>query len=288
MWRDLGVTKLDLARYHERIGDWIVPHVAGRPLTLVRCPEGVEAGCQFMRHARVWGSAPLRRVTIPEKTKVGEYLVADTTAAVVALAQMGVVEVHTWNTRTGAVELPDRIVLDLDPGPAVPFAEVVRGARLLREVLASVGLDSWVKTTGGVGLHVVAPIRAEHDWSVCLAFAKNVARAIEDRYPDRYTTWLPKQGREKKILIDYLRNNRTNTSISAYSPRARAGAPVSTPVTWEELSRVAPAKLTLLTVPRRLARLKEDPWKGYFRCKQRLTAKVIAAVDAVANRGGGA
>ena len=276
IYPDLEISKIQLARYYENIADWIVPHIKGRPLTLVHCPAGVAAPCQYLKHAKQWGPSALRRVKIQEKAKVGEYLVADNIEAVVSLAQMGVVEIHTWNSTDDDIERPDRIVWDLDPGPEIAWKQVVTAARLVREVLQTLGLESWVKTTGGRGLHVVVPIAPARDWAECLQFARNVSEAIE-RTDRLYTTTFAKVGRERKILIDYLRNNRTNTSVCAFSPRAKGGATVSTPVDWQELTR-GPERWTLLTVPTRLARLKADPWKGYGQAKQTLTRSSIVAL----------
>lgn len=279
MYPRTGSTKLDLAQYYETIADWVVPHTRGRPLTLVRCPTGVDDGCFYMRHSNVWAPPALRRVDIQEKTKVGQYLVADTAAAVVSLVQMNVVEIHTWNSRVDDLERPDRVVLDIDPGPEVEWPEVVEAARLVRETLAALDLRSFVKTTGGRGLHVVAPLVPHARWSACLAFARGVAERIERRDPARYTTSFAKRGREDRILIDYLRNNRTNTSIAAYSMRARPGAPVSVPLTWSELSaRRTPDRFTIETVPSRLARLRRDPWDEYWEVRQRLRASMVRAV----------
>jgi bifunctional non-homologous end joining protein LigD len=278
---DAGITKLDLARYYEWIGKRMVPHVAGRPLTLVRCPGAIGDACVFMKHSKVWAPPALRRIRIPEKTKLGEYLVADSVAALVSLAQMDVIEIHTWNTRAEHVEQPDRIVLDVDPGPQVTWRQVVDAARLLRRAAGALGLESWVKTTGGLGLHVVIPIVPERDWSECLAFARGLAEAIERDNPRLYTTRFPKAGREAKILLDYLRNNRTNTSIAAFSTRARPGAPVSVPVAWSELTdRLDPLRLTVRTLPSRLKRLRGDPWAGYFASRQRLTGERLRAAAA--------
>jgi bifunctional non-homologous end joining protein LigD len=275
---DEGITKLDLARYYESVGDRIVPHVAGRPLTLVRCPGAVGDDCVFMKHSKVWAPPALRRIRIPEKTKLGEYLVADSLPAVISLVQMDAVEIHTWNSRAEHVEQPDRIVLDLDPGPRVSWTQVIDSARLVRGALHALGIESWAKTTGSLGLHVVAPILPERDWSECLAFARRVAQVVEREDPGLYTTRYAKAGREAKILIDYLRNNRTNTSIAAFSTRARPGAAVSFPVGWNELTpRLDPLRLTVRTVPRRLARQRVDPWAGYFRSRQRLTAAALRA-----------
>lgn len=275
-----GITKLDLARYFERVGRWIVPHVTGRPLTLVRCPEGVGDNCLYVRHTKAWGPSALRRVKIREKTKIGEYLVADDVPALVALAQLGIVEIHTWNSLADDVERPNRMVWDLDPGPDVTWTDVVRAARRVRALLRRLGLESWVKTTGGRGLHVVAPIVPSRTWSECLAFSKTIAAALAEGDPQRYTIQFAKRGRENKILIDYLRNNLTNTSIAAFSPRARSGAPVSMPVSWAALGpRLNPRAFTVESVPRRLGRRAHDPWAGYWRCRQHLTQAAIRGVS---------
>jgi bifunctional non-homologous end joining protein LigD len=267
----LGLTKRDLASYHDTVAEWELPHLRGRPLTLVRCAGAVGAECYFMKHSKVWAPAALRRVRIQEQTKLGEYLVADDEAALLALVQMDAIELHTWNSRVEHVEKPDRIVIDLDPGPRVEWRRVVAGARLVREVLRAAGLESFVKTTGGRGLHVVAPIVAGRGWSECLQFSRAVAQVIEREDPGSYTTRYAKAGREDKILLDYLRNNRTNTSIAAFSPRAREGAPVSVPLDWEELSpRLRPERFDVRTVPRRLRRLRRDPWARMWNVRQRL------------------
>jgi bifunctional non-homologous end joining protein LigD len=228
-----------------------------------------------MKHSRVAAAGALRRVRIPEKKKVGEYLVADTLAAVVALVQMNVLELHTWNAIFERIERPDRLVFDIDPGPDVPWGQVVSAARAVREVLQALELISFVKTTGGKGLHVVVPLVPDRGWDDCLDFACGVAEALARQDPDRYTTGFRKAGRERKILIDYLRNNRTNTSICAYSVRAREGAPASMPISWNDLKpTLQPERFTVETVGSHLARRRVDPWKAYWRTKQRLQSRV--------------
>jgi bifunctional non-homologous end joining protein LigD len=274
---DLQLSKVQLARYYEDIGEWILPHIKGRPLTLVHCPAGIAGPCMFLRHAKAWGPTALRRVPIREKTKVGEYLVADSVSAVVALAQMGVVEIHTWNSTTDDLERPNRIVWDLDPGPEISWKQTVVAGRLMREVLETLGLASWVKTTGGSGLHVVVPLEPSLDWAECLAFSRDVSEAVARTNPDLYTIAFRKLGRERRILIDYLRNNRTNTSICAYSPRARAGAPVSVPLAWSDLSGRRP-NWPLPGVRRRLGRLRSDPWGEYWKTSQRVSKASVHAL----------
>ncbi len=264
-----AVSKLDLARYYEDIGRWILPHVKGRPLTLVHCPAGITGTCMYMKHAKAWGPNALRRVKIQEKTKVGEYLVADTVNAVVALAQMGIVEIHTWNSTAEDIDRPDRIVWDLDPGPDVSWKQTVAAARLLRDALTTLTLKSWVKTTGGRGIHIVVPLEPKRDWSECLTFSRDVASALVQANPTLFTTTFAKRGRERKILIDYLRNNRTNTSVCAYSPRARPGAAVSMPLAWSDLDE-PPDRWTLMSARARLRRLRKDPWAGYWTTAQKI------------------
>jgi bifunctional non-homologous end joining protein LigD len=215
-------------------------------------------------------------VRIQEKTKVGEYLVADSIEAVVSLAQMGIVEIHTWNSIAGDVERPNRIVWDLDPGPQVSWQQVVKAAELVREVLTTLKLKSWAKTTGGQGLHVVVPLKPKRTVAECLEFSRAVSEAIVRSDPRTYTTEFAKSGRERKILIDYLRNNRTNTSVCAFSPRARSGAAVSMSRGWDDLDE-PPDRFTVLTVPRRLDRLRRDPWKDYWSDAQIISAAAFAA-----------
>jgi bifunctional non-homologous end joining protein LigD len=281
LYPEEGITKLDLARYYESVAEWIVPHVAGRPLTLVRCPNGL-GSCFYMKHTRTWHPpAVIRQVKIREQKKVGDYAVVDSIEGVVALAQMNILEIHTWNARVEHLETPDRIIIDLDPGPEVRWREVVTTAHLVRDVLKTLGLVSFAKTTGGKGVHVVAPFVPQHDWDTCLAFARGVAEAIAREHPKRYSTSLAKAGREDKILLDYLRNNRGSTAVAAYSTRARPGCPVAVPIAWEELTaRLKPDQFGLRNVRERLRRLKDDPWREYGKVRQRLRTSALAAVRA--------
>jgi bifunctional non-homologous end joining protein LigD len=283
VYPDLGLTKLDVARYYEAVAEAMLPHLRGRPLTLVHCPKGLTGGCRFMKHSKLWAPEAIRRVRIREKTKTGEYLVVDDATALLSLVQMDVAEFHTWNTTTAALEQPDRIVLDLDPGPDVPWVEVVGAARLVADAVRALGLAPFVKTTGGAGLHVVVPLVPERRWEECLAFSRALALAIVRHDPARFTAAFAKRGRERKILLDYLRNNRTNTSVAAFSTRARAGAPVSVPIAWDELSpRLRPDRFTVRSVPRRLRTIGADPWAGYARSARPLGRERLHAVEALA------
>jgi bifunctional non-homologous end joining protein LigD len=281
MYDDPRLTKLDVARYYDAIAPAMMRHVEGRPLTLVRCGDGISGECIYMKHSKLWAPRELTRVKIQEKTKVGDYLVIESPEALVALAQMDILEIHTWNTRHRKVEHPDRIVLDLDPGPQVGWPAVVAAARQVRALLRAVGLESFVKTTGGKGLHVVAPLEPRQTWDVCLAFARAAAGALVRYDPSLFTTAFSKKGRERQILIDYLRNNRTNTSIAAFSTRARPGAAISMPLAWAELTpKLTPASFTVTTAPRRMAR-RADPWAQYFAVKQRLSPTAVRAIESV-------
>ena len=276
----LGFSKLDLARYYERVGELILPHVIDRPLTLVHCPDGLQSACNYMRHRKVWGPGVLRRVTIREKTKIGEYLAVDNVEGVIALAQMGVVEIHTWNSTTRDVERPNRLVWDFDPGPRTAWKDVVKSAKAIRALLETLGLQSWLKTTGGRGLHVVAPLVPHREWDQCLDFARAVAAALARTDPALYTIAFAKQGREFKILIDYLRNNRTNTSVCAYSARARDGATVSMPIDWTQLkTTLTPERFTVENVGRRS---RVDPWKDYWTCRQKIARSAFDAIRRMA------
>ena len=282
-------TKLGLAKYYEALADWILPHLVDRPLTLVHCPRGVPASgarkgvdCVFMKHAKVWGPAAIRRERIREKTKTGEYLIVDTLPALIGLVQMDVLEVHTWNSRCARVEQPDRIVIDLDPGAEVGWPAVVGAAKLVRQLLEVLELASFVKTTGGRGLHVVVPIAPRAGWAECLDFARAFAQALVRRQPALFTERFAKAGRESKILVDYLRNNRTNTSIAAFSTRAKPDAPVSVPLSWTDLSaRRTPDRFTIGAVPARLAKLRADPWKDYWTSRQNLPRGAVRALESL-------
>jgi bifunctional non-homologous end joining protein LigD len=269
MYPGPGFTKLDLVRYYDAVGEWMLPHLRGRPLTLKQCaPDALH--CRYMRHSGERAPAQVRVINIREKTKIGDYMIVDDLPALISLAQRNIVEFHTWNSTADHIEQPDRIVFDLDAGPAVPWRAMVDAARLVRTSLRALGLESWIKTTGGKGLHVVVPITPKHDWSACLAFARSFASELAAHDPDRFTTKFSKSGRETHILLDYLRNNRTNTSAAAYSARARAAATVSVPISWDEVTpRLNPERWTIKTLPRRLKTTK-DPWASYFRKKQAL------------------
>jgi len=271
VYPDASLTKARIARYYAAVAEYILPHLHSRPAVLVRCPDGIGHGCFYQKHAAAWAPAELRRVRIREKAKTAQYLVVEDVTGLVGLIQMGVLEIHTWNAEADRLERPDRLVFDLDPGPDVPWTAVRVAAELVRSSLEERGLQSFLKTTGGKGLHIVAPIRPGPDWSACVEFARDVTEGLVADTPAAFTATMAKAARPGKIFIDYFRNQRGATSIAAYSTRARPDAAVSVPIAWYELDRVpAGGHFTIDAVERRVARLKADPWAGYGRLAQSL------------------
>lgn len=276
MYPDLGLTKEGLARYYEAVAEWILPHLQGRPLTLVRCPQGYQE-CFYQKHINEAVPKAIGRVDIKENDGVGTYMVADTFEAVLGLVQMGVLELHTWGALKDKPDRPDRLTFDLDPDPSVPWTYVIEAAQLVKGLLEELGLTSFVKTTGGKGLHVVTPIQRTQGWEEAKDFAKAVAEHMVALIPQRFTSNMAKRARKGKIFIDYLRNARGATAVAAYSTRAKPGAPVSMPLAWEELSHdLVSDHFTVANTPERLKRLARDPWAGYRNAATRLTDSMKA------------
>jgi bifunctional non-homologous end joining protein LigD len=268
-----GTTKLDLARFYESIAEWILPHLVDRPTTLVRCPEGAHRPCFYQKHTGYWAPDTLRRVAIEEKKKTGEYLVVDDLPGLIGLVQIGILEIHTWNAKVARLETPDRLVFDLDPAPDVPFARVMDAARRVRAALRADGREGFVKTTGGKGLHVVTPLVPGASWAECAAYAEALAVRLAGEAPEAFVATMSKARRKGRIYIDWLRNVRGATSIASFSTRARAGAPVSVPLRWDELTAdLRPDAFTVESVPRRLRARRADPWAGYEEARRPLRA----------------
>jgi len=287
MYPDAGVTKLEVARYYEEVADWLLPYVADRPLTIVRCPEGYAKQCFFQKHASEGFPDVIKRVQIPENGGSGVYVAIDSVAGLLSLVQMGVLEFHVWGSRIETLEQPDQIVFDLDPDPDLPFGVVVQGARLMRTALEGLGLQSFVKTTGGKGLHVVAPLTPSLEWDEAKAFTKGLADALAGADPEHYIANMAKKKRVGKVYIDYLRNGRGATYITAYSTRRRPGAPVAAPLRWDELSPSLRAdQYSVRNIRRRLAGLKEDPWAGFSEVRQQITPEMQRALGLEPSRGG--
>jgi bifunctional non-homologous end joining protein LigD len=249
----------------------------------VRCPEGRHRQCFFQKHANTGVPKAVRRIEIQEESgKAEPYMMIDDLPGLVAVAQLGALELHTWVCHVDDLERPDQLVFDVDPDEGLAWTRAVEAAVALRERLAALGLRTFTKTTGGKGVHVVAPVVRRLSWDEHKAFARAVVERMAEEAPDRYTTNARKRERKGRLFLDYLRNGRGATVVAPYSPRAREGATVATPVTWEELeSGVDPRDFTVYTVTQRLASLREDPWRGYAELRQSITAKARREVGAL-------
>ena len=276
LFPSVGLNKLDLAQYYMSVADWILPHLHNRPLALVRCPEGGEKKCFFQKHANESVVEDIERIEVPEGKGHSIYMMATKIKSVIGFVQMGVLELHTWGSQRGHLEQPDRIVFDLDPAEGLEWQRVIEAAQLVRGLLQEIKLTSFVKTTGGKGLHVVVPIVPEHGWDEIKAFSKAIAEHMEHTLPDRFTANMAKAKRTNKIFVDYLRNGLGATAVAAYSTRAKPNASVSAPIFWEELGpKLRSDTFTVQNIHERLANLTQDPWQDYFKLKQRITAKML-------------
>jgi bifunctional non-homologous end joining protein LigD len=269
LWPESGVTKQGLAEFYTDIADWILPHTAGRVLSLVRCPSGVAEKCFYAKHAWSGLSNVVRRVDVGEGEE--PMLVLDNLAGLITLVQAGVIEIHPWGSSFAHLEQPDRLIFDLDPGEGVPWSAVVEGAREVRARLDDVGLRSFVKTSGGKGLHVVVPLTPRADWEEAKAFTRKIAETMAKAKPDRYLAVMTKAARRGRIFVDYLRNGRGATAVGPYSPRALPQASISTPLDWDELSEgIRADHFRIDNLRQRLAGLKQDPWRELGKLKQTL------------------
>ena len=276
-----GRTKLDLARYYASIAEWMLPHLKSRPASLVRAPEGVGGELFFQKHADVRTMPGVKELPGLWEGH-GPLLEVPTTKALVAAAQMNVVEFHTWNSVKQKVDKPDRMIFDLDPGEGVAFAQVREGAQLMRTLLEELDLQAWLKTSGGKGLHVVVPLSARLDYDTVKSFSQRVVQHLAATIPQRFVAKSGPANRVGRIFVDYLRNGFNATTAAAFSARARPGLGVSMPVAWDELPELkSGAHWTISDARDRLSFQKVDPWAGYWTCKQTLTAamKALASVE---------
>lgn len=273
LYEGQGITKRDLAAYYTLAAGHILPHLAGRPLTVVRCPRGQSGTCFYQRHVNEALPSAVGAVELQEKEGRRRYIVVDDLDGLVGLVQVGALELHPWGSRKDRIERPDRMVFDLDPGPETDWDDVVGAAREVGGVLEDLGLRAFVKTSGGKGLHVVVPLVRRTGWDGVRVFARALAERIAAGDPERYVAAMAKERRRGRVFIDYLRNARSATSVAPYSTRARPGAPVSTPLEWDELDDGREAvSHDITSIPERLAGGR-DPWEGFFDVRQSLTRK---------------
>lgn len=279
LYPDIGLTKLDLARYYQAVAPLMLPYAVNRPISLVRCPEGYAKECFFQRHAMTGMSDAIKEVPIPGGETKKKYLYIDDESGLFGLVQIGVLEIHDWGVSLDHINEPDRLVFDLDPDEGLDLTILKAAAIEVRDFLADLGFNSFLKSTGGKGLHVVAPLTPKQGWDVVKPFAKAIADALVSARPDRYTANPLKRTREGRIFVDYLRNQRGGSAIVNYSTRAKAGAPVACPLRWDELKglKVA-APYNAKTLPSRLKTMKRDPWEGFFSTRQSITAKARKAL----------
>jgi bifunctional non-homologous end joining protein LigD len=276
---DIGLTKLDLARYYEAVARAMLPYLVNRPISLVRCPEGIEGEHFFQRHAMKGMSRAIKQIPIPGGESKKPYLYIDDEEALFGLVQIGTLEIHDWGVSLDHINEPDRLVFDLDPDEGLELATLKAAAVEVRDFLADLGFTSFLKSTGGKGLHIVAPLTPKLGWNVVKPFAKAIADALVAARPDRYTANPLKKTREGKIFVDYLRNQRGGSAIVNYSTRARKGAPVACPLRWDELKGLKEAApYTAKTLPARLKAMKRDPWEAFFSTRQSITAKARKAL----------
>ncbi len=279
LYPERGLTKRGLALFYERIADWILPHLVGRPLTLVRCPDGRTKQCFYQKHIGEDVPDSIERITVEEGPEAAPYGAVKNLHGLVSLVQMGVLEIHVWGAHADLVERPDMMVFDLDPDEGLPWERVAEAARRMRGRLEEIGLWSFVKTTGGKGLHVVVPAARRTGWDDFKEFTRQVVLGVVAAEPRAYTANMSKARRKGKVFLDYLRNGRGATAIAPYSTRARPGAPVATPLAWEELDGPDPRgdHWSVETLPARLAAI-ADPWREYSRVRQSITAAMRKAV----------
>lgn len=285
VYPDLGISKGAVARYYQRVAPLMLPHLVGRPLTLLRCPRGQGQACFFQRHVQRGLTRPLVPVPIKADGKEALYVSIEDADGLTALVQMGVLEIHTWGARSDQPEAPDRIVFDLDPDTELPWSTVTQAAEELRERLARLALRSFVKTTGGKGLHVLVPVSRDPErfgWEQAMSFCKKLAQSMESDTPHRYLARSSKAKRKGRIFIDYLRNAHGATTIAPYSTRARANAALAVPLDWRELGLVDPERpFTLANIDRRVRELSKDPWEDVTSLEQRIDTTLLSRSERV-------
>jgi len=266
-YADNGVTKHDVAEYYTVAAKWMLPHVAERPLALVRCPNGTATKCFFQRNWSPTLPKDVGKVDVSDGKKKETHVMVTDLPGIVSLVQIGVLEIHTWNCHRGKIENPDQLIFDLDPGPGVTWKQIVQAAKIVRDTLAELKLPVFLKTSGGKGLHLVIPIEPNIDWDSAKGFCETIAKSLEQQNA-LFIANMRKDLRGGKVYLDYHRNGRTATAVAPYSTRSREGAPVSIPISWEELGKLTSANhFTVETAGRYLEKRKSDPWKNFERSR---------------------
>ncbi|MGZ3771563.1 MAG: DNA ligase D [Bdellovibrio sp.] len=279
-----GITKLQVARYFQDFAKFILPHISERPLALYRCPDGTEGECFFQKRLVSPIPSGLVPITIKEKDEVKEFITLDSEEGLLSLSQLGAFELHPWGCHIDKVENPDVIIMDIDPGPGITWPQVIEAALDLKEILDAIKLKSFIKVTGGKGLHIHIPISPIYSWDQIKNFAKTLGRELAHRYGDRYTVSFTKKAREKKVYIDYLRNSRGATAVAPYSLRASKISAIAMPISWEELPKIKSSnQFTLDKAYEYLNKRKLDPWRDYFKKEQKISILESAAGTATKN-----
>ncbi|RKE35861.1 DNA ligase D [Paraburkholderia sp. BL23I1N1] len=277
--KSTGIRKIDLVQYYEAVADWMLPHLQDRPVSLVRAPEDIGGELFFQKHSQ--------KLSIPNVTQHPgldpchpALITVDTLKALVGAAQMGTVEFHTWNALVSNIEKPDRMVFDLDPGASLGWERMIEAAQLTRSLLEELGLVSFCKTSGGKGFHVLVPLAKHAGWDEVKVFSQAVARHMATALPKYFSAKMGAQNRKQKIFVDYLRNSRGSSTVSAFSARARPGLGVSVPLSWDEVANTTSGdQWTIENVRERLQDIKRDPWADYAKTRQRITAAMKKRLD---------
>ncbi|HVT63375.1 MAG TPA: non-homologous end-joining DNA ligase, partial [Legionellaceae bacterium] len=272
LYSEEKITKAQIYDYYTKIAPYLLPYIINRPLSLVRCPNTYHE-CFYQKHLHSGDFPDLCTVEIQHQTtsNTDAYVYLKNINGLQALAQMGVLEIHPWGSTIQALEKPDILIFDIDPAPRIRWRTIVNTAFELKQYLEQYGVMSFVKSTGGKGLHVVVPIQPMHHWHEISIFCKQIVDAIAARMPNKYVTTMSKEKRKGKIFLDYLRNQRGATAIAPFSLRARIHAPVATPLDWQELQQASsPLIFTIFTIHERLKQLKKDPWEDFWQMKQKI------------------
>ncbi len=272
MYPDAGITKADIAKYYESVESRILPFLEGRPVSLVRSPEGIGEFKFYQKHPGEFFPDYIERINITEKSQNrGVYITIDELRDLLFLTNLGVLEYHTWGARVENLNTPDVMIYDLDPSEGSTWKQVMLAARMVKRELDDLSLKSFLKTSGQVGLHILVPLTGNDNWEEVKDFSREISRKLVEEFPEDFTLEMLKKERKGKVFLDFLRNSRGSTNIAAYSTRAFPGASVSTPISWDELnSELSPSKYTIQNLQRRFSQIENDPWEDFREIEQKL------------------